>query len=136
VSPDTWLGLRHGQGRIYAVVTDPSEGHATSAPVFEPRIIEEMTPARARAVAADLLRRADELDPPPEPDPFDHIWHLPPEAVEELSDALHWAASEARPIRLVIDGGVKIDVGDGTGWTTAYGHTTPNYTRERQQHGR
>lgn len=57
-------------------------------------------------------------------DPFDTIWYLSPQDVETLSDALHWAAGEARSIRLCIDGGVKVDVGDGAGWSLPYGSTT------------
>jgi hypothetical protein len=51
VSNDRWITLRHGHGVIGVVVE--GSGH--------PDHIEDMTPERARALASDLIRRADEV---------------------------------------------------------------------------
>lgn len=119
------LGFRHdgGRGKVLAVVDDRHSGHATAGQTWPAVIIEEMTPTRARSAAADLIRRADELDP----DSFvPVVYHLTVEQVEDLADAVSWAAREAREIRVMFDGGLKVDVGDGAGWTLPYGKVADN----------
>lgn len=59
-----YIGLRHDHSMIHACLdNDAQQGYR---PV---EVVEVMTPARARRLAADLIRRADEIDPPKAPEP-------------------------------------------------------------------
>lgn len=122
---ETVVGLRHGPGgKIYAVVDDRWADHHSGPSTYSPETIEEMTPARARSLAEDLIRRADEVDP----NSFvPTIWRVNPEDVEQLADYLAWAAKEARSIRVMIDDGIKVDVGDGSGWSLPHGTKEPRH---------
>lgn len=46
---------------------------------------------------------------------------LSPAAVVALADMLSWAADHGTRVRVAWDGGLKLDVGDGVGWSRAYG---------------
>jgi hypothetical protein len=77
------------------------------------------TAVQARQLAELLTRWADTVDPIPPISP--QVFHLSVEEVERLSDALYWAAGQANPIRVAVDGGLKVDVGDQLGWSLPYG---------------
>jgi len=52
------------------------------------------------------------------------IWYLTDEEVGQLTFALTGANAEALPIRVCIDGGVKVDT--GAGWIGPYGKEQPD----------